>query len=64
MWEASTPPGTPCSPRTPAGAQGAEPSQIPGEVRAFGGSCRGKGIFYVLPVPSGDKLSGLLLQGG
>ncbi|XP_068513959.1 connector enhancer of kinase suppressor of ras 1 isoform X1 [Anas acuta] len=31
VWEASTPPGTPCSPRTPAGAQGAEPGQIPGE---------------------------------
>ncbi|XP_035201753.1 connector enhancer of kinase suppressor of ras 1 [Oxyura jamaicensis] len=45
-WEASTPPGTPCSPRAPtrprtaelsplaapgAGAQGAEPSRIPGE---------------------------------
>ncbi|XP_066838474.1 connector enhancer of kinase suppressor of ras 1 [Anser cygnoides] len=45
-WEASTPPGTPCSPRAPAGprtaelsplaapgagAQGAEPDRIPGE---------------------------------
>ncbi|KAM9175495.1 LOW QUALITY PROTEIN: connector enhancer of kinase suppressor of ras 1 [Mergus octosetaceus] len=31
VWEASTPPGTPCSPRAPAGAQGAEPGRIPGE---------------------------------
>lgn len=79
VWEASTPPGTPCSPRAPAGphtaelsplaapgagAQGAEPDRIPGEVRAGGSSSRGKGFFYVLLVPSGDSLPGLLLQGG
>lgn len=31
VWEVSTPPGTPCSPRAPTGAQGAEPGRIPGE---------------------------------